>query len=488
MRILQNIIRYVAKKIEESNFILEMGRKLPGRCDESFSKYLRARFGFSLEALMLTAFVFSLFSGTITFLLLIKMGLSLAVVLSILTFYVTFIFIRNSVTSTYKYEKVILASLAPFIFYELTLNLEVSSVFEALQSISYSKYPLISRDFKKILNEIALGRKPEKQLLDYAFAQPSSDFKVAILTALTIDKKDINIEKYFQEAENEIEKIIKGSEIKILLTVITSTFFPILLTMVYIFWDYYWFIFTIPLVQLLFLVFLNKNYRMFILEEMVMKKDVLSELEECAEFLEAYGKFLELSFSPEKALTKTARVVSEKTKEKLRVMIKEVFFDMVPLRDAWSNLVSNFKHPYTVISLKIINKMMEKSSKDTGRKIIKIAAKLRERIVLERKKETLLSTQQLKAKVITMTSALLLGFITSIIPAVIYSSSFIFGATLNFSVNNLLIVISLLTATAIMAYTNCKATTDKNIKLHVALAVLIFLLTYNVNSLFLSIL
>ena len=126
--------------------------------------------------------------------------------------------------------------------------------------------------------------------------------------------------------------------------------------------------------------------------------------------------------------------------------------------------------------------MIEKSSKDAGEKILKIAAKLREKAILERKRETLISTQQLKAKIITLASALLLGFVASLIPIVIYSSAFVFGKLSISSVNNLSIATPLLMAAVIMTYTNCKATVDKNVKLQVMLAVLAFLLAYSVNS------
>ncbi|MHA1581851.1 MAG: hypothetical protein ACTSYM_05060 [Candidatus Baldrarchaeia archaeon] len=479
---MKNLIIYIATKIEELSFLLEIERKIFGKHNEKLSKYLKKHFGFSLEALMTTALMFGLFFGAVSFLFLIKMNLLLATVLSILIFCVVFVLIKNSITSTYGYERTILASLAPLVFYEFSLNLEIGSVFEALQSISRSKYPIISRNFKEILNKISLGQKPEKQLLHYAFTQPSSDFKIALLTVLNTNEKAIDIGKYFQEAENEYEKINKEIEIKILLTIIISTFLPLLLTMIYVFWDYPWLIFTVPLTQLLFHVFSIKDYRMFILKRMITAGNELSELEECAEFLEVYGKFLGLGYSPERALTKTVEIVSEKTREKLKIIIKRMYSDLVPLRMAWSDFITNFKHPFAMISLKIVNKMTEKSSKDAGEKILKIAAKLREKAILERKRETLISAQRLKARIITLASALLLGFVASLIPIVIYSSAFVFGKLSISSVNSLSIAMSLLMAVIIMTYTNCKATVDKNIKLQVMLAVLAFLLAYSVNS------
>lgn len=482
MRKVKNLILYIAAKIEKLSLLLKIGRKLFGKTDEKLSKYLKKRFGFSLEALMTTALMFGLFFGAVSFLFLIKRNLLLATVLSTLILCVIFVLIKNSITSTYKYERNILASLAPLVFYEFSLNLEIGSVFEALQSISSSKYPIISRNFKEILNKISLGQKPEKQLLHYAFTQPSNDFKIALLTVLNINKKAIDIGKYFQEAENEYEKVNKEIEIRILLTIIISTFLPLLLTMIYVFWDYPWLIFTVPLTQLLFHIFSSKGYRTFVLERMITAGNEPNELEECAEFLEVYGKFLGLSYSPERALTKTVEIISEKTRRKLNIIIRRIYSDLIPLRIAWSDFITNFKHPFATISLKIVNKMIEKNSKDAGEKILKIAAKLREKAIFERKRETLISTQQLKAKIITLASALLLGFVASLIPIVIYSSAFVFGKLSISSVNNLSIATPLLMAVIIMTYTNCKATVDKNVKLQVMLAVLAFLLAYSVNS------
>jgi len=482
MRKVQSIIKHIAAEVEKCNFLLKIGKRFSGRYDKNLSRYLKIKFGFSLEALISTALIFGLIFGSFTFLFLVNVDLLLAFVLAILIFYVIFLLTKNSIISIYKYESVVLASLAPLVFYEFSLNLETSSIFEAIRSISCSEHPIVSQDFRKVLGKISLGQKPEKQLLSYALIQPSNDLKTAILTVLNADKKVIDIGKYFKEAENEQEKISKEIEIKILLIIVVSTFLPLLLTMIYVFWASPWFIFTVPLAQIFFQIFLARSYRMFILEKLETKRDTLSELEECAEFLETYGRFLELCYSPEVALIKTIENISERTREKLRTIIKKVFFHLTPLNKAWSSFIINFNHPYAVISLKVVNRMLEQSSKAAGRKILKIAAKLRERIQVERKRETLIGAQRLKAKIITIASALLLGFIASLIPVIIYSSTFIFGEPWIYPMNNLLITISLLAAVVIMTYTNCKATIDENMRLHVILAVLAYFLAYGVNS------
>ncbi len=480
---MKNLIKYIATKVEKLSFLLEIERKLFGNHDEKLSKYLKMRFGFSLEALIATALIFGLPFGIISFLLLVKKNLLLATVLSIIVFCIVFVLVKNSITSTYEFERSILASLAPLVFYEFSLNLEVGSVFEAIQNISRSKYPIISQNFKEILDKISLGQKPEKQLLHYASIQPSNDLRTALLTILNADKKATDIGKYFQEAENEYEKTNREIEVKILLTIIISTFLPLLLTMIYVFWDYPWLIFTVPLIQLLFHVFSSKGYRISVLEETIIAGNKLSELEECAELLEVYGKFLRLGYSPEKALTKTVEVVSEKTKEKLKRIIKRIRSDLVSLRVAWEDLVTGFRHPFAIISLKTVNKMVEKSSKDAGEKVFRIAAKLREKAMLERKRETLINAQRLKAKIITLASALLLGFVASLIPIIIYSSAFVFGKLSTPPVDNLSIAVPLLMAVIIMTFTNCKVTVDKNIKLQMIMAVLAFLFAYSINSL-----
>jgi len=103
--------------------------------------------------------------------------------------------------------------------------------------------------------------------------------------------------------------------------------------------------------------------------------------------------------------------------------------------------------------------------------------------MLERKRETLINAQRLKAKIITLASALLLGFVASLIPIIIYSSAFVFGKLSTPPVDNLSIAVPLLMAVIIMTFTNCKVTVDKNIKLQMIMAVLAFLFAYSINSL-----
>ena len=481
------IVWRIAAKIEKYKFLLAIGKKIEGKNQEELIEYFRKRFNMSFEALLSAALLLSLLFGLIAFCLLIRIGVFLALICSLLTFYITFFSIKNSATSFFEKERIIHASLAPLVFYELSLNFKATnSIFEAIKSVAQSNYPIISQKFKDILRNTMFGHPPEKLLFNYALAQPSNDFKTAILTILNIGKNDVNnIKEYFCEIENEHEKLNREIEMRILLLVTISTFLPFLLTMTYALWGYTWLIPTIPLVQ----VFLQKLPSRKILSPLskdlkIGQRTVVNELEECAEFLETYSKFLELNYSPEKALAETIKKVSKRISKRLAAMIKDVFFRLIPLNVAWTKFIANFRYPYAIISLKAATQILEKDSKKSGEKISEISTQLREIVKFIRKRETLIATQRLKARIITMVLTMLLGFIAAIIPMITYSTMFIFNKSFNLTFDNLFITSSLLATSVIATYANCKATMDPQTKLQVLLTVLIFLLTYNVTSLF----
>lgn len=483
------LIRHIAAKIEKCDFLLIIGERIAGKNYEDLTDYLKTRFGFSFAALLSTAFILGLLFGLVTFLLLMRINFSLAIILSLLTIYITFFSIKHSITSIYTNEKIIHASLAPFVSYELLLNLEATnSIFEAIKSVAQSNYPIVSQKFRTILKSTSFGQIPEKLLFDYALTQPSNDFKTVILAILnTGEKITSNIKKeYFYEVENEYEKINREIEMRILLIVTISTFLPFLLTMTYALWGYPWLIPTIPLVQIFLQKLPNRKILSPLSQDMKMEqKNIADELEECAEFLETYGKFLKLNYTPEKAIAETIKTISKRISKKMTPMIKDLFFNLTPLKDSWTKFIANFKHPYAITSLKTVIQMIEKDPKKAGEKILKISTKLREIVTLTRKRETLVATQRLKAKIITIALTALLGFISAIIPIITYSTIFIFSnKPFNLTFNNLVVVISLLLTSMIAAYANCKATMDPQIKTQILLTILVFLLTYNAASLF----
>jgi len=482
-----HIIRYLATKIEKWDFLLTIGEKIAGKNSEELTDYLKKRFNISFAALLSTAFILSLLFGLISFLLLVRIGAYLAAVFSFFVIYVVFFSIKNSVTSIYTNEKIVHASLAPLVFYELSLSLEATdSVFEAIKSIAQSNYPIVSQKFRDILRKTSFGHSPEKLLFDYALTQPSNDFKTAVLAILSVGKQNTsNIEEYFREMENEYEKMTREIEMRILLIVTVSTFLPFLLTMTYTLWGYSWLIPTIPLVQIFLQKFPSKKILLPLSRDMKIEaRTMINELEECAEFLETYSKFLELNYSPEKAIAETIKTVSKSVSRKMTLMVKDLFFNLTPLKVAWAKFIANFKHPYVIISLKTAAQIIEKDSKRSGEKISGISTKLREIVTLTRKRETLVATQRLKARIITIALTALLGFISAIIPVIAYSTMFIFNKSYSPIFNNLIMVMSLLATSVITAYANCKATMDPRMKSQILLTILIFLLTYNVTSLF----
>ena len=481
------IVWRIAAKIEKYNFLLSIGKKFEGKNQEELIEYFKKRFGMSFAALLIAALIISSLFGLVAFCLLIRIGVFLAIMFSLLTFYITFFSIKNSATSIFEKERIIHASLAPLVFYELSLNFKATnSIFEAIKSVAQSNYPIISQKFRDILRKTMFGHPPEKLLFDYALTQPSSDFKAAVLTILNIGKNDVdNIKEYFCEIENEHEKLNREIEMRILLLVTISTFLPFLLTMTYALWGYTWLIPTIPLVQ----VFLKKLPSRKILSPLskdlkIGQRTVVNELEECAEFLETYSKFLKLNYSPEKALAETIKKVSKRISKKMVPMIRDVFFKLIPLNVAWSKFIVNFRYPYVIISLKTAAQILEKDAKKSGEKISEISTQLREVVKFIRKRETLIATQRLKARIITTVLTALLGFIAAIIPMITYSTMFIFNKSFNLTFSNLVITTSLLITSVITTYANCKATIDPQMKLQVLLAILIFLLTYNVTSFF----
>ena len=296
------------------------------------------------------------------------------------------------------------------------------SIFDAIQFIANSNYPVISRNFKDMIKKINSGHSPERLLLKYINTINNDTFKTRLLDIISYNSRinDVNYknQEFSLELTSKYQEYTKQLDTRITILISINIFLPILTITLFSFY--------ISINNFLIIILLPFHvFLLLILKKTLLKKDFFilgekdlssNEFNELIQFLSIFANNLQMNNSPEISLLKSMKKYNGSIKNNLNTLSTNLLMKDMHLDEAWRTLIYNMESTQSKVLLNLIKRMLKKSSYETGIRLKNIIKNiyLNKRIIDER--SILLKSQQFKVVILLFILSGLMGLMTNIIP------------------------------------------------------------------------
>lgn len=317
-------------------------------------------------------------------------------------------------------------------FQDLILILNTTnSYFDAIHFISQSKYPIISQIFKDMIFEINFnGKSPEALIFEFIGNLPNGILKERLLNLMASKFLPNNLieqmEFYTGEKKSEYVAITRQIESKLIIIIGVCLFFPILTALFISFLGTSASFFALLIIP--FFIFFSYQFKNRILrshfelfgESILLGKDDLSKdnsiLNELLHFLTYFGNELKQEAPQEIAFIKAFEFYNGPLKHSIKNSVISIFSRNQSFSIGWNVLKTNFNDLQIQFLLSLIGRMLEKSSSETGNRILSIIQQLKANRELIQEREGIIKSQQFKIKFLVFIIAGILGLIASLTP------------------------------------------------------------------------
>jgi hypothetical protein len=380
--------------------------------------YLMAVFTF------LGSFIILFFSGVLWMLVLL-----ISVLLTVLSYY-AILYYPISLMNRYK---LLLSEQSDLMFEQFALVYQAGgTIFDAIEMIAQSEHPYLSKAFQGILAETQKGIAPERALMSFANNQPSQDMRRYIITILSASERDVDLldmvsgESY--EADMTLRQKNLELESRLLVTTALLTYLPMVAVLALSLTG----VAENPLVILLFPAFsilalvlrkrFSNRYTTYFDTPretgfgQPSQNEVIKEYDEFLNFLILLGERLSLGDTLEVALFEVRNDVDKEIQRLLDPALACLNSKNCSLEEALSEASDKALGARVAQILNLLWLMAASSARDTGARIRKIATRLVERSEVAKERDTIIAAQRLKVYILSLTSALVLGFLTSLAP------------------------------------------------------------------------
>jgi hypothetical protein len=376
----------------------------------------------------------------------------------------------------------------------LIISKTSSSIFDSIQYISQSNYPIISNYFKSMIEKINLGADPKKLFLEFTDAIGVESFKEKVISILSFDfNRDFilnNDPEFSMELLSKYEHYTKQLETRLTIIITVNIFLPIITITLFSFY--------FSLNSLYFLILLPFHLSiLYILKKSLLKKQIEilgarenNTFKDLITFLILLSNYLKLKNSPEISLIKSLYMLNRKLSPNTSLIINDLFNRGNDLEDIWKNLIVKFeRNKQSITLLNLIFKMLRKDSVETGFRLKNVIENILQNKKLIEKRRILIKSMQFKVFLLLGTLTCLIGLITNIIPLmgsffqVLINSNFIDHLYINDSYLFFIpILISISIIIFFVSYTILNIVEIKKSKFYSISFVIIYLLVYYVTD------
>jgi hypothetical protein len=360
----------------------------------------------------------------------------LAILISIIIGYVGAYTIFNYPIANYNRIQHSLLQYSDLAFQDLILILNTTnSIFDAIQFLSGAQYPILSKIFKNILFQINnFGKSPELLIQQFINKLPNGNLKERLINLMATrfhpNKILEQLELLSGEKKFEYEVATQQLESKLIIIVGICIFFPIITALFISFLgssSNFLSFFMIPIY-----IFLSYQFKTRIIkghfelfgEFSPLDKDELgtnSDLIEFLHFLTYLGNELKRGVPQEIALLNACQAYNGLLKYSIEKSVQELYNNSI--KDSWNQLKKTFKSPQIHFLIDLVDRMLEKSSYETGKRILSIIQQMKANQELIRERESIIKAQQFKIKFLTCIMAAILGLIAGLTPLLFQISS-----------------------------------------------------------------
>jgi len=320
-------------------------------------------------------------------------------------------------------------------FQDLLLILNTTdSIFDAIEFLSKAQYPILSEKFRDIIFHInRFGTSPELLLRQFMEKLPNSNLKERLVNLIatkfyshkTLEQLEFLVgdKKYeYATATSQLEsKLVILLGICIFIPILNALFISFLGVMA----NYLSFL-MIPLFILLTYKskdsLLKTDFELFG-ETSILKNEELgsntSNLIEFLDILTYFGNQLKQGKPQEIALLEAYRSYQGPLKPSIQDCLKKIYLQNKSFKISWYELQKILNDSQIHFLIALIARMLDKSSIETGHRILSILQQLKANRELIREREIIIKAQQFKVKFLSFVLAAILGLLAGIAPLLI---------------------------------------------------------------------
>jgi len=430
-----NLYVTYCKFISRINLFKKLGTLVRSQKLSLISKYLNETYNLSPIEIISTSiatFILLFFPIIIIFLQInVILGFFLSIFISYLGAYKIF----NHPLDKFDQIQNTILQYSDMAFQDLILILNTTnSYFDAIDFISESKYPIISNIFKDMIFEINFhGKSPESLIFNFIYSLSNGILKERLLNLMASkfhpNKLLEQMEFYAGEKKYEYTATTHQMESKLIIIVGICLFFPILTALFISFLGQSANFISFLLIPLF--IFFSYKFKNRILkphfelfgESALSERDEINKdnsiLIEYLHFLTYFGNELKHGIPQEMAFLKAYESYNGSLKSSLKNPISAIFCGNNSFKNGWNELKVSFNNSQIVFLINIIGRMLEKSSIETGNRIISIIQQLKINRELFEEREGIIKSQQFKIKFLIFIIAAILGLISGLTPLLI---------------------------------------------------------------------
>lgn len=356
----------------------------------------------------------------------------LGIIIPIVGGYFAANFVFKIPLNQYEQANRLILGYTDLVFQDLILILNTTnSIFDAIEFLAKAHYPIISQKFKKMTFQINFfGNTPENLLSEFITNLPNGNLKERMITIIATkfqpEKLLQQLESLSGEKKYEYEAITRQLESKLVIIIGISLLFPLVLTVFLSMTGLAANFISLLMVPLfigalhqLKTRLLEKNFALFG-EKKFLEKDELGidspELLEFMTLLTYLGNELKRGTPQEIALLRSAQACTGVLKHTFLILIQGIFWEGKSFSQGWSDLKMAFQDSQVHFLMDLVDRMLNKSSLETGNRILSTLQHLKTNRELIRERESIIKAQQFKAKFMIFISSAVLGLLAGLSP------------------------------------------------------------------------
>lgn len=389
----------------------------------------------SVSSVYSAAYLVSMISFAATALLLVVIGSSifLIVPVSLLTAVFAYYVIVTHPERIMDSYKVTLSEHADILFEQFVLvYTSGGTIFDAIEMVAQSGFPYLSNAFRDMLLRIQNGVPPERCLAEFAENQPSKDLRRYITAILSSSESETDLLDSLSGKSFEADMALRQKnlelESRLLIVSALSTYMPIVITLAISLSGLAqnWAILLIsPLLIGVHYALKSRFADDFSVyfdmpnpesEEAYSQKRAVDEYDEFLNMLMLLGERLTSGDTCEVALREIRDIVSSPVNSILDSILVSIYNREESLSEAFRKARRRVVGLRVARILQIIPLMCERSARQAGDRITKIASRLVERSATAKERDSIIEAQKLKVLLLSLTSSIVLGLVTSLSP------------------------------------------------------------------------
>lgn len=468
-------------------------------------RFLSPMMTITTQGVVAASYLTSFTTLVLSFLLLNFFGVNLliAIPLAAMACLVAYYIVSSYPISMMNSYKLSLSEEADLVFEQFILVFQTGgTIFDAIEMIAQSDHPYLSKAFRLILGRISEGVPPETCLMDFAKDQPSDDIRryfTAIISSLE-KKTDLLDDLSGESFEADLALRQKNLELESRLLVVAAlvTYVPIMFTLAISLAGYATNL-TVLLIAPVFII-LNAVLRSRFSRQFAAyfdrprdtsvlaptQKEIVTEYDEFLNFMILLGQHLTSGDTLEVALTLVRDDLEPKAQTLVDIAIHAIYQESRSSIEAMELASQAALGQRVSQMIKMISLMCETSTHSAGDRITRIASRLVKRSAVAKERDSIIAAQKMKVYLLTLTSAAVLGMLSSLAPYLYIGSLLTQGPTIDFVSLTALDIAPLLAALGIsalsMGYQNTKMVSGTRPILMALICSLIFWISFALSS------